>query len=167
MNTTKRLYRDEHNKMIGGVCKGLADYFDVDVSIVRALFLLALVLKGGGVLIYIILMIVLPKKPYAFGNPGVDYTVPPVTDYTVPPVQPQGGFNGPFVPQPRRKSNVSVILGILLVFFGGILLLDEYDIIPDWDFEHLWPVPLVIIGIVLIFTSDKKERTLDPKPPIE
>jgi len=167
MNTTKRLYRDEQNKMIGGVCKGLADYFDIDVSIVRALFLLTLILKGGGVLIYIILMIVLPKKPYAFGNPGVDYTVPPVTDYTVPPVQPQAGFQQePFVYQPRRKSNVSVILGIVLVFLGGILLLDEYDIIPDWDFEHLWPVPLVIIGIMLIFTSSNK-KTLDPKPPIE
>jgi phage shock protein C len=81
MYTTKKLYRDEQNKTIGGVCKGLADYFDIDVSIVRALFLLMLIFKGGGVIIYIVLMIVLPKKPYGFGTPGVDYTVPPANDF--------------------------------------------------------------------------------------
>jgi phage shock protein PspC (stress-responsive transcriptional regulator) len=55
----KKLYRDDQHKMIGGVCKGLADYFDIDVTLVRAVFLLALVLKGGGVLIYIVVMIIL------------------------------------------------------------------------------------------------------------
>jgi len=164
---TKKLYRDEHHKMIGGVCKGLADYFDIDVSIIRALFLLTLILKGGGVIIYIVLMIVLPKKPYGFGSPGVDYTVPPQGDAADPFVfQEQGKPGEPFVYPPKRKSSVSVILGILLVGIGGILLLDEYDIIPDWDFEHLWPVPMVIIGIVLIFTSVNK-KTITPKPPIE
>jgi phage shock protein C len=165
MNTTKRLYRDDYNKMIGGVCKGLADYLDIDVSIVRALFLLTLIFKGGGVIVYIVLMIVLPKKPFGFGNPGVDYTVPPVNDYTVPPMQPQAEPAEPFVYQPRRKSNFSLIAGLLLVALGGILLLDEYDIIPDWNFEHLWPIPLVVIGIALIFTSTKSNSS-NTNPPI-
>ncbi|MDT3404612.1 PspC domain-containing protein [Mucilaginibacter terrae] len=158
-NYNKKLYRDEQNKMIGGVCKGLADYFDIDVSIVRAIFLLFLVLKGGGVLIYIILMIVLPKKPIGYFNPGVDYTVPPQADSAQPFA---------FEPEPKRKnSNVGLIAGLLLIFFGLILTLDEFDVIPNWDFSHLWPVPLVAIGLILIFTSGKKEKQLDPKPPIE
>jgi phage shock protein C len=167
MYTTKKLYRDEQNKTIGGVCKGLADYFDIDVSIVRALFLLMLIFKGGGVIIYIVLMIVLPKKPYGFGTPGVDYTVPPANDFGVPPAGPQPGFTQePFVmPPPRRKSNFSVVAGVVLVFLGGILMLDEYDIIPDWDFEHLWPVPLVIIGLMLILTSAKNNSS-NTNPPI-
>jgi len=153
----KKLYRDDRNATIGGVCKGLADYFDIDVTIVRALFLLALVLKGGGVLIYIVLMVVMPKKPWGFGTPGVDYTMPP-----------QGQPADPFIyqPAPRRKSNFSVIAGMVLVFLGLILLLDEYNVIPDWDFEHLWPVPLVAIGLVLLFSSNKN-KTSDPQPPIE
>jgi phage shock protein C len=153
----KKLYRDDRNATIGGVCKGLADYFEIDVTIVRVLFLLALVLKGGGVLIYIVLMVVMPKKPWGFGTPGVDYTMPP-----------QGQPADPFIyqPAPRRKSNFSLVAGLVLIFLGGILLLDEYDIIPDWDFEHLWPVPLVVIGIVLLFTG-KKDKPLDPQPPIE
>ena len=157
-NHNKKLYRDEQHKMIGGVCQGLADYFDIDVSIVRAIFLLSLFLKGGSVLIYIILMIVLPKKPYAFFQPGVDYTVPP---------QGQPGEPFAFEPKPAPKnSNVSLIAGLMLIFFGAILTLDEFNVIPNWDFHHLWPVPLVVIGLVLIFTSAKK-KTLDPKPPIE
>ena len=153
----KKLYRDDRNATIGGVCKGLADYFDIDVTIVRALFLLALVLKGGGVLIYIVLVIVMPKKPWGFGTPGVDYTMPP-----------QGQPADPFVyqPAPRRKSNFSLVAGLVLIVLGGILLLDEYDVIPDWDFEHLWPVPLVAIGIMLVLTS-AKNKTSDPQPPIE
>jgi phage shock protein C len=153
----RKLYRDDRNATIGGVCKGLADYFDIDVTIIRALFLLALVLKGGGVLIYIVLMVVMPKRPYFMGTPGVDYTMPP-----------QGQPADPFIyqPAPRRKSNFSLVAGLVLIFLGGILLLDEYDVIPDWDFEHLWPVPLVAIGLVLVFSANKNKPT-DPQPPIE
>ena len=60
----KKLYRDEYRKKIAGVCAGLADYFNIDVAIVRVVFLLALIFHGGGGLIYIIFWIVLPKKPY-------------------------------------------------------------------------------------------------------
>src|SRR5476649_1307276 len=62
----KKLYRDEHHKVIGGVCAGLADYFGIDVSIVRLVFVLTLILKGGGGLLYIILWIVLPKRPFSY-----------------------------------------------------------------------------------------------------
>jgi phage shock protein C len=163
----KKLYRDEQNKVIGGVCKGIADYFDIDVTVIRAIFLLALILKGGGVLIYIVLMIVMPKKPWSFGPTGVDYTVPPQAN----------AAGDPFVYQPQpamppRKSNTGIIAGALLIFFGAILLVDEFDILPDIDFEHLWPVPLVIIGLLLIFSSINKKPansipSQDPKPPIE
>lgn len=61
----KKLYRDEQHKSIGGVCAGLAEYFNVDVSIVRLVFVLALVLKGVGLIPYIILWIVLPKNQLA------------------------------------------------------------------------------------------------------
>jgi phage shock protein C len=157
MNNHKKLYRDENNKMIGGVCKGLADYFDIDVSLVRALFLLALILKGGGVIIYIILLIVLPKKQLGFGQPYVDYTVPP-----------QGNTVDPFTYQPpvRKKSNFSRIAGVVLIALGSILILDEYHIIPDWDFHYLWPVPMILIGLAIIITSTNNKAT-EPKSPTE
>ena len=64
----KVLQRSEQNKILAGVCSGLADYFSVDVSWVRAAFLLALFAGCSGGLIYIILWIaqVLRIKIYQF-----------------------------------------------------------------------------------------------------
>lgn len=62
----KKLYKDSSNKMIAGVCAGLADYFNLDVSLVRVVFaVLAFVGVGSPFLIYLILWIVLPEKPAA------------------------------------------------------------------------------------------------------
>jgi phage shock protein C len=143
----RKLYRDEHKKVIGGVCAGLADYFSIDVSIIRLAFLLTLILKGGGVLIYIILWAVLPKKTFVFQNP--------VTDYTVPPMNPQP--DPQFFTQPKKRSTGGIIVGTILLMLGTFCLLDQFDIIPDWDLEHLWPLILIGVGIVVIFTGSKKQ----------
>ena len=58
----KKLYRSETDIMIGGVCGGLAEYFGIDATIVRLLFILILLSGGSGVLIYIVLWIVLPTQ---------------------------------------------------------------------------------------------------------
>jgi|SRR5271166_2697898 len=59
----KRLMRSSTDKKIGGVCAGLADYFDMDPTLVRVIWLLAILFAGTGLLIYIILWIVLPLAP--------------------------------------------------------------------------------------------------------
>src|SRR5438105_8690985 len=59
----KRLVRSSTDKKIAGVCAGLADYFDLDVTIIRILWFLAVFFAGTGVLAYIILWIVLPVAP--------------------------------------------------------------------------------------------------------
>jgi phage shock protein PspC (stress-responsive transcriptional regulator) len=74
----KKLYRDEYHRVLGGVCSGLAEYFEMDVTIIRLLFAFTFFIMGAGLGTYIILWIVLPRKPYpfnSFGNPTVDYTV--------------------------------------------------------------------------------------------
>jgi len=58
----KRLERSVQNKVIGGVCAGLGHYFNLDPTIVRILFLIALLGFGVGPLIYIILWIVMPAS---------------------------------------------------------------------------------------------------------
>jgi len=59
----KRLMRSSRDKKIGGVCAGLADYFDLDPTIVRVVWLLAIFLGGTGFLLYLVLWIVLPLAP--------------------------------------------------------------------------------------------------------
>ena len=59
----KKLMRSSTDKKIAGVAAGLGDYFDVDVTIVRVIWLLLIFCGGTGVLAYIILWIVLPVAP--------------------------------------------------------------------------------------------------------
>ncbi|MBQ8050288.1 MAG: PspC domain-containing protein [Bacteroidaceae bacterium] len=59
----KRFYLSQTDKKIGGVCGGLAEYFEVDPLIVRVLFLVAILEVGVGLFAYIILWLLAPKNP--------------------------------------------------------------------------------------------------------
>lgn len=67
MNSTtqtapKKLYRKVSDKMIAGVCSGIADYFNLDPTLMRLIFVLMLVFGGHGLLIYIVLWIIVPEE---------------------------------------------------------------------------------------------------------
>ncbi len=66
MSEPKRLYRSTDQRMIAGVCGGIAEYFNIDVTIVRIIAVI-LLLPGAapGFLPYVILWIIVPKKPKA------------------------------------------------------------------------------------------------------
>lgn len=67
----KKLYRSQTDKKIAGVCGGLAEYFDIDPTIVRVIFVI-LLLPGGlpGIIPYVVLWIVMPLAPAA--RPAAD-----------------------------------------------------------------------------------------------
>ncbi len=174
----KKLYRDEHNKVFGGVCSGLAQYFDIDVTIVRLLFAFTFFVMGVGFGTYIILWIVLPRKGYPYPNFNN-----PTVDYTVPPQQPTGNFNAgqqgsnpfggnqfggnPFGGNPysnpidntvpKQRSHAGVIIGAVLIFIGAAILIDNYDLLPDFDFERIWPAVLVLVGGALIASGQRNQ----------
>jgi phage shock protein C len=58
----KRLQRSRTEKMIGGVCGGLAEYFNVDPTIVRILWVLITLLGGAGIILYVILWVIMPLE---------------------------------------------------------------------------------------------------------
>lgn len=61
---TKKLYRSRTNRMIAGVCSGLADFFGIDPTVVRLIFVAGALLGFGSfVLIYLVLFIVVPEEP--------------------------------------------------------------------------------------------------------
>ncbi|HMB89476.1 MAG TPA: PspC domain-containing protein [Rhodothermales bacterium] len=62
MNTTRTLTKSSHERMIAGVCGGLAEYFDLDPTLVRVGYVLLSVLSAGfpGLLVYIILAVIMP-----------------------------------------------------------------------------------------------------------
>jgi len=56
----KRLFRNIDDRMLGGVCSGLGSYFNIDATVVRIIFLLALFIGGSSILVYLVLWIVIP-----------------------------------------------------------------------------------------------------------
>lgn len=66
-NREKKLYRSR-KRVIGGVCQGLADYFGIDVVLVRLIALFALFCFSAGFWVYIVLWIFLPPEPIDSGN---------------------------------------------------------------------------------------------------
>src|SRR5690606_25006507 len=109
MSKTKELFRDKDNSTIGGVCAGLARYFSMDVTLVRAIFLIALVGFGSGFILYLILWIVLPERSVGKINYEADYTV-----------KEDGNTQNPT----GKKGRESVIGGFLLITLGLIFLMD-------------------------------------------
>ena len=59
--TSKRLFRDTDNAIVGGVAAGIANYFDVDPTVIRLIFVLAGFLNGFGILLYLILWLIVPE----------------------------------------------------------------------------------------------------------
>ena len=61
---TKKLYRSRNERMLAGVCGGLAEYFGVDVTIVRILFALLALAGGPGLILYGILYVIIPEDAF-------------------------------------------------------------------------------------------------------
>ena len=59
----KKLYRSRTDSMIAGVCGGLGQYFDIDATLIRLVFVVAAILGGHGVLAYLICLILIPLEP--------------------------------------------------------------------------------------------------------
>lgn len=152
----KKLYRSTTDKMLGGVAGGLAEYFDIDSTLVRVLFIVVVFLGGGGIIAYIILWIVVPQKPYEI----------PKYPFTQSPPESESGFsasandnksdsfniaNGSVAGSVTHVNSKQLWVAIVLIVIGGLLLLD--NIFPSFSFHNFWPVLLIAIGIGLLLKS--------------
>lgn len=152
----KRLQRKEIDKVIAGVASGLAEYLDLDVTIVRIIFVLMAIFGFSGVLIYIVLWIVLPVKPLFFNAPGSSYEANYQTykqDLFVNTAPTSTVF-----PETKKSGNGRVLAGLVLVCIGLFFLLEEFDFIPHWfELYKLWPLVFVFLGILILSNSKKKK----------
>ncbi len=175
----KRLHRNEHDKVIAGVASGIATYLQVDVTIIRLLFVLSTIfLAGAGILAYIVLWVVAPvnndpsykykqfndffnqqsSSPFnagdVFNNP---YQDPTQTKWNTP--------NAEYDMQPdsmKKNDSGRTIFGLVLLVLGVYFLLRQLDFIPAWfnifHLYKLWPLAIVGFGISLIFKKKSKNE---------
>jgi phage shock protein PspC (stress-responsive transcriptional regulator) len=75
---TQKLYRSRDNRMIGGVCGGLGEFFDIDPTLIRLLFVLLTIFGGSGVLVYLVMLLIVPEEPLeGTSSPPVQEQVEP------------------------------------------------------------------------------------------
>jgi len=151
----KKLYRSVTDKMIGGVCGGLAEYFDIDPVIVRLIFVLAVIFGGSGILAYIILWIIIPEKPY-FITPFNQTQATPNPTGENPDEEKKSEnnqFNMNFQFQ-KSASKKSIYAGAFLIVLGGIFLLDNF--VPHFHIGDFWPLVLIGLGIAIILNARSK-----------
>ncbi|MDD2446625.1 MAG: PspC domain-containing protein [Tissierellia bacterium] len=126
----KRLYRSQKDKVLAGVCGGIGEYFNIDSTIIRLLWLVSIFVFEIGVLLYIIAAVVMPKDE--------------TENY--------------FQVEEDSSRNVSKVkseklFGYGLIIIGILLMLDRLKVLRWFDLKTVFPVLLIIGGIMILRKS--------------
>jgi phage shock protein PspC (stress-responsive transcriptional regulator) len=150
-----RLERSTTNRVIGGVCGGIAEYLAVDPTLVRVVFVVTAFLTAGlGILAYIVLLVLMPQPgqpaPFTKSNPpaatdatarmDADSTV--TTPATVTPVDPAA--------RQAEAERRRMAFGYLLIALGVAFLLSNAGVFRFVQWQFLWPLVLIGIGILFL-----------------
>jgi phage shock protein PspC (stress-responsive transcriptional regulator) len=131
---------------VAGVCGGLAEYFDIDVTVIRLVWILSFFLSlGAGLLLYIAAAIIIPKGENTGGTVVLD----------------ENG-NETFVPDEGNagtKNNSLLFIGVIMIVLGGFALMNKF--LPFrflWNQvkEFSWPLLLVLAGVLILVASFRK-----------
>lgn len=133
----KRLYRSKENKVVAGVCGGIAEYLETDPVWIRLLAVFTIFLNGIGIILYILAWIFIPENP----NQRISSKTKAenIVDDAV---------------KQKKKGDHGPIFGIILIVLGSLFLVKRY--FPSFDFDILWPLVLVGVGAMLLIRGKKK-----------
>lgn len=134
--TERRLTRSNTDRMIAGVCGGLARQLDIDTTWVRLIFVLLAFAGGSGLLIYLVLAIVMPSDQEI--NAG---EVGPAGAY-MPPLDPER--------EEQRRRRQGETVGLVLIVIGVLFLAGNFGVFSWWRWSLLWPLILILAGVFLI-----------------
>jgi phage shock protein C len=137
MADTKKLYRSQTDKVFAGVCGGIAEYFGKDAVLIRLLWIFMTLLGGSGVILYIVALFIMPKRPEgelsASQSASIDFSA-------------------------------AKIFGTLFIVLGILILLDNLDVLSFHNMRHLFwdygiPSFLILLGIFFIIVRSKKNES--------
>ncbi len=177
----RRLYRSRRDRQLAGVAAGMAEYLEVDPTLVRILWILSAFLGGFTILLYIILAFVIPLDPRVMPTPGPWQAAGPA--WGVPPAQAAGGESAGepgageagapasspdgvaaptwWVPTPadqpieHHDGRGGLYVGVLLVVFGAIALANT--LIPGWGVGvAVVPAFIIALGVALLVGAARR-----------
>lgn len=142
----RRLYRSSVNRMIAGVCGGIAEYLNVDPTLVRLGFALLTLVNGVGILLYLVMAIVTPRAPVG------------VSPSEAPRVMLDLSWMG---------AAILLVVGLGLVAFGAAWALDQIGpwFWASWSFwsiartlaRFFWSALLIVVGLVIVVAALRRK----------
>ncbi len=158
----KRLYRSRSDRMLWGVCGGLAKYFGMDPTIVRVLAVLLIFANGLGILAYIIMAIVVPLEGSKTAEPK-DTIKENVEEMKETASELGREVRSTFAEEEEKSEAVDKvrhrrrnILGILIIVIGLLFLLGSFDLFWWFSWGNLWPLILVAVGLLIILSTRRR-----------
>lgn len=141
---TKKLYRSRDNKIIAGVAGGIGDYFQIDPSLIRILFILSGVF-GAGIIIYIVAAIIMPRQEDVMGH---QYR-PDENEWGSSGFETRQQETPVYQKTQHGPDKGKLVIGIGLILFGLLFLIKQ--IFPFIHFNLFWPLLVIAIGLFFIF----------------
>lgn len=141
-----RLHRSETDRVVGGVCGGLGEYFNIDSTIIRLIFILITIFGGSGVLIYLILWLVIPSSQTTKFTPE-DHIKENAAEMRYRAEKFADNIKGSVK---NRRDDSKKWLGLLVIVFGLIVLLNNFGLYDLLEIRKYWPLLLVILGLSIV-----------------
>jgi phage shock protein C len=140
MQVNRRLYRCRENRVLAGVAGGVAEFFDLDPTLVRVLWFISTFFGGVTLLLYIGLAIITPLEPIAVGAEGEPA-----------PAVAEGHRH-----VARGSGRWMTVLGAVLILFGSLAFVDRF--LPTLEVERfVVPLGAILIGTLLVVTAIRRE----------
>jgi len=136
-----RLERSTTDKMVAGVCGGIAQYLQIEVTWIRLVLAILAIFGGVGIIAYIVLVIVMPLP----GQRAVVGGVPGTASDATEPYQTADAVAAPIDTERRRQ-----FAGYALIAVGVIFLLSNQGLFRFLEWKAIWPLALVAIGVLLL-----------------
>lgn len=140
----RRLYRCRDNRVIAGVAAGLAEYFDVDPSLVRLFWFLSIFVGGVGVLLYIAMWVIVPLEPLSAEAAALEANAPEGHRHVS-----------------HGSGRVTTVIGLGLIALGGLSLL--HSLLPEVSFRYVWPAVIIGLGVLLVAAAMRREQRDEQK----
>ncbi|SNS04106.1 phage shock protein C (PspC) family protein [Anaerovirgula multivorans] len=144
----KKIYLSDRDKKIAGVCGGIAEYFDLDSTIVRLGWVLFALFGGAGIPAYIIAAVIMPNRTYYSTSPQENST-----EYVE--------RNNHETSEKTNDKN-RLLIGLILIALGVTFFTKNFFPGFPWhwiQFRHLfrnfWPAILIVLGVITIINGRK------------
>lgn len=150
----ERLYRSSTQRMIAGICGGLGEYFNIDPTLVRIVYVLVTVATGVllGVALYVVLWLIVPS------DASVGKSVRESMRENVDEMAHSAREIGNEVQATLRRSpgerthriEPAALAGLILVLIGVLFLLTNLNLLGWLHWSRLWPLIIIVIGLLLL-----------------